>query len=98
MSWSTLALTAFTTSPLGARYAVIGTLWRRHWDHVRPVFAYPPDIRKLLYTTNAMESLHMQLRKIIKSRGHFPTGPKLVVSACPEFCMRVIVIPRSAQA
>ncbi len=67
------ALTAFTTSPLGARYAVIGTLWRRHWDHVRPVFAYPPAIRKLLYTTNAIESLHMQLRKIIKSRGHFPT-------------------------
>jgi putative transposase len=67
------ALTAFTASPLGARYAVIGTLWRRHWDHVRPVFAYPPEIRKLLYTTNAIESLHMQLRKIIKTRGHFPT-------------------------
>lgn len=67
------ALTAFAESPLGARYAVIATLWRRHWDHVRPVFAYPPDIRKLLYTTNAIESLHMQLRKIIKTRGHFPT-------------------------
>ena len=67
------ALTAFTASPLGARYPVIGTLWRRHWDHVRPVFAYPPEIRKLLYTTNAIESLHMQLRKIIKTRGHFPT-------------------------
>ena len=40
---------------------------------MRPVFAYPPDIRRWLYTTNAIESLHMQLRKIIKSRGHFPT-------------------------
>jgi transposase-like protein len=67
------ALTAFEASPWGTRYATIGTMWRRHWAHVRPVFAYPPEIRKLLYTTNAIESLHMQLRKIIKTRGHFPT-------------------------
>jgi putative transposase len=67
------ALAAFEASPWGARYAPIGTMWRRHWAHVRPVFAYPPEIRKLLYTTNAIESLHMQLRKIIKTRGHFPT-------------------------
>jgi transposase-like protein len=67
------ALTAFETSPWGTRYAPIGTMWRRHWGHVRPVFAYPPEIRTLLYTTNAIESLHMQLRKIIKTRGHFPT-------------------------
>ena len=67
------ALAAFEASPWGARYAPIGTMWRRHWPHVRPVFAYPPEIRKLLYTTNAIESLHMQLRKIIKTRGHFPT-------------------------
>ena len=67
------ALGAFEASPWGTRYAPIGTMWRRHWPHVRPVFAYPPEIRKLLYTTNAIESLHMQLRKIIKTRGHFPT-------------------------
>jgi transposase-like protein len=67
------ALAAFETSPWGTRYAPIATMWRRHWPHVRPVFAYPPEIRKLLYTTNAIESLHMQLRKIIKTRGHFPT-------------------------
>ena len=67
------ALAAFEGSPWGTRYAPIGPMWRRHWAHVRPVFAYPPEIRKLLYTTNAIESLHMQLRKIIKSRGHFPT-------------------------
>lgn len=67
------ALAAFEASPSGTRYAPIATMWRRHWDHVRPVFAYPPEIRKLLYTTNAIESLHMQLRKIIKTRGHFPT-------------------------
>jgi transposase-like protein len=67
------ALEAFTAGPWGTRYPAIAALWRRHWPYVRPVFAYPPDLRRLLYTTNAIESLHMQLRKIIKSRGHFPT-------------------------
>ena len=67
------ALKAFEKGPWGKRFPPIGTLWRRHWDHVRPVFQYPPEIRRLLYTTNAIESLHMQLRKIIKTRGHFPT-------------------------
>jgi len=67
------ALREFTTGRWGQRYPPIGTLWPRHWEHVRPVFAYPPVIRQLLYTTNAIESLHMQLRKIIKTRGHFPT-------------------------
>ena len=67
------ALEAFAESPFGTRYAPIVTLWRRHWAYIRPVFAYPPAIRRLLYTTNAIESLHMQLRKIIKTRGHFPS-------------------------
>jgi transposase-like protein len=67
------ALDAFAVGPWGTRYPAITALWRRHWPYVRPVFAYPPEIRRLLYTTNAIESLHMQLRKILKSRGHFPT-------------------------
>jgi transposase-like protein len=66
------ALAAFEKSSWGRRFPPITALWRRHWDHVRPVFQYPPEIRRLLYTTNAIESLHMQLRKIIKTRGHFP--------------------------
>lgn len=70
---ATNALEAFTTGPWGTRYPAIVALWQRHWPYVTPVFAYPPEIRRLLYTTNAIESLHMQLRKIIKSRGHFPT-------------------------
>jgi transposase-like protein len=70
---ATAALTAFGASALGQRYPTIAPLWQRHWEHVRPVFAYPPAIRRLLYTTNAIESLHMQLRKITKTRGHFPT-------------------------
>ena len=66
------ALRIFEQSPLGTRYPTIAPIWHRHWDYVRPVFAYPPAIRRLLYTTNAIESLHMQLRKITKTRGHFP--------------------------
>ena len=47
--------------------------WRRAWTQVIPFFAFPPDVRRVLYTTNALESVHAQLRKIIKTRGHFPT-------------------------
>jgi putative transposase len=46
--------------------------WRRVWEQVIPFFAYPKEIRKIIYTTNAIESLHMQLRKVLKKRGHFP--------------------------
>lgn len=67
------ALTAFEASAWGTRYPTIGPLWRRHWEYVRPALQYPLPIRRLLSTTNAIESLHMQLRKIIKTRGHFPT-------------------------
>jgi transposase-like protein len=67
------ALEAFTASPDGTRYPTIAPIWRRQWDLVTPAFAYPPAIRRILTTTNAIESLHMQLRKIIKTRGHFPT-------------------------
>lgn len=66
-------LATFEKGPWGKRFPPIVALWRRHWDHVRPVFQYPPEIRRRLYTTNAIESLHMQVRKIIKTRGHFPT-------------------------
>jgi putative transposase len=67
------ALADFAQGPWGKRYPAITALWHRHWPYIRPVFAYPPDLRRMLYTTNAIESLHMQLRKILKSRGHFPT-------------------------
>src|SRR5215471_11770476 len=57
----------------GQRYPAIGQAWRRAWEHVVPLFAFPPAIRKMIYTTNAVESLHRSLRKIIKTRGSFPT-------------------------
>ena len=55
-----------------AAYPTISPMWRRNWEHLTPFFAYPPDIRKVIYTTNAVESLNMSLRKVIKTRGSFP--------------------------
>jgi len=57
----------------GRRYPAIGQAWRRAWEFVVPLFAFPPAIRKMIYTTNAVESPHRSLRKIIKPRGSFPT-------------------------
>ena len=57
----------------GKKYPAIGPAWRRAWNEVVPFFAYPPQIRKMIYTTNAIESLHRGLRKIIKTRGASPT-------------------------
>ena len=59
--------------PAGARYPAIVPAWRRAWEHVVPMFAFPPAIPKMIYTTNALESLHRSLRKIIKTRGSFPS-------------------------
>lgn len=67
------ALEAFAQSPLGQKCPPIAQAWRRQWTQVVPFFAYPPEVRKILYTTNAIESLHMRLRKIVKNRGHFPS-------------------------
>jgi putative transposase len=54
------------------KYPTISALWKRHWEQITPLFAFPPEIRKIIYTTNAVESLHMTLRKVIKTRGSFP--------------------------
>ena len=67
-----LALQAFAEGPWGIKYPNIVQSWKRAWEHVTPFFVFPPDIRRVVYTTNAIESLNMQLRKIIKTRGHFP--------------------------
>ena len=56
-----------------AVYPSISQSWRRNWERVVPFFAYPAEIRKVIYTTNAIESVNMSLRKIIKNRGSFPT-------------------------
>lgn len=66
------ALQDFADGPWGAKYPTIVQSWQRAWEHVIPFFVFPPEIRRVVYTTNAIESLNMQLRKIIKTRGHFP--------------------------
>ncbi|NDF51472.1 MAG: IS256 family transposase [Betaproteobacteria bacterium] len=68
-----MALDEFEASAWGQRFPTVVAAWRRAWDRVIPFFAFPPAVRKLIYTTNAIESLHSQLRKIIKTRGHFPS-------------------------
>jgi len=65
-------LETFAESQLGKKYPMIAASWRRHWAEVIPFYDYPPEIRKMIYTTNAIESLNMQVRKVIKNRGHFP--------------------------
>lgn len=72
------ALRDFGAGPWGQKYSTIVPIWERAWDQVVPVFRYPLAVRKLLSTTNAVESVNMQLRKIIKTRGHFPTDDAVV--------------------
>lgn len=59
-------------------YPPIGQSWRRNWTRITPFFDYPPEIRKVIYTTNAIESLNMSLRKITKNRGSFPSDEALL--------------------
>ena len=66
------ALEAFEQGPWGRKFPTVVATWRRAWPLVVPFFAFPPDVRRLIYTTNALESVHGQLRKIIKTRGQFP--------------------------
>jgi putative transposase len=64
-------LTEFETT--WRKYPAVVRLWRDNWERVVPFFAFPEEVRKVVYTTNAVESLHMTLRKVIKTRGSFPT-------------------------
>ena len=66
-------LDAFEQGPWGQKFPTVAAAWRRNWDRVIPFFAFPPAVRRVIYTTNAIESVNAQLRKIIKTRGHFPS-------------------------
>jgi putative transposase len=57
----------------GQQLPVIGQAWRSAWEHVTPFMAFPPEVRRVIYTTNAIEALNRQLRKAVKTKGHFPT-------------------------
>jgi putative transposase len=65
-------LDAFASGPWGRRFPTVVASWRRAWTHVIPFFAFPPEVRRVIYTTNALESVNARLRKILKTRGHFP--------------------------
>jgi len=67
------ALAAFEEGPWGRKYSAIGQSWRRAWGEVVPFYAFPGDVRRLLYTTNAIEALNSKLRRAVRARGHFPT-------------------------
>lgn len=66
------ALTAFEASFWGQRYPAIGQSWRRAWAEVIPFFAFPDEVRRIVYTTNAIEALNSKLRRAVRARGHFP--------------------------
>jgi putative transposase len=72
------ALAAFAASPLGHKYPQTVRVWEAAWDRFTPFLAFTPGVRKLLYTTNAIESLNYQLRKVTKARGHFPGDDAVV--------------------
>ena len=66
-------LDAFAQSPWGEKFLTVAAAWRRAWDRIIPFFTFPPPIRRVIYTTNAIECVNARLRKIIKTRGHFPS-------------------------
>ena len=66
-------LQEFEASPWGQKYPAIAQSWRRNWEQVIPFFAFPKAVRRIMYTTNAIESLHSELRKAVRIRGHFPS-------------------------
>jgi putative transposase len=72
------ALDAWTDSEVGRQYPAIKRQWEAAWEQVIPFLAFPPEVRKVIYTTNMIESINYQLRKITKTRGHFPTDDALI--------------------
>jgi len=72
------AFEEFANSPLGQSNPTTVIAWRNAWERFIPFLAFPPDLRRIIYTTNAIESLNYQLRKIIKNRGHFPSDQAAV--------------------
>lgn len=66
------ALNEFEQGPWGQKYPPIVQSWRRNWEQIIPFFAFSPEVRKIIYTTNAIESLNSAVRKSIRNKGHFP--------------------------
>ena len=71
---ATAALELFDAGPWGQKYPAIAQSWRRNWERVIPFFAFPDAVRRIIYTTMAMEALNAKLRRPVRTRGHFPTA------------------------
>jgi beta-glucosidase/6-phospho-beta-glucosidase/beta-galactosidase len=67
------ALADFEDSDLALQYPAIAPSWRRAWNEVIPFLDYPPEVRRLIYTTNAIEALNSKIRRAVRTRGHFPS-------------------------
>jgi putative transposase len=72
-----VALQAFEEK-WGRRYPMIAASWRSNWERVVPFLDFPPDIRRIIYTTNAIESINSTLRKLVHYRGHFPSDEAIM--------------------
>ncbi|VEI17376.1 IS256 family transposase [Actinomyces viscosus] len=72
------ALTDFSESDLGVKYPQTAATWERAWERFIPFLDFPPMLRRVIYTTNSIESLNYQLRKVTKNRGHFPSDEAVV--------------------
>ena len=71
------ALEAFDASHRGQKYPAIAQSWRRNWERVIPFFAFPEAVRRIIYTTNAIEALNAKLRRAVRTRGHCRKGKAL---------------------
>ena len=81
------ALEDFDAGVWGRKYPSIAQSWRRNWEHVIPFFAFPVAVRRIIYTTNAIESLNAKLRRAVRTRGHFPTD-EAAINCCISSCAR----------
>ncbi len=66
-------LVSFENGPWGQRYPAIAQSWHRAWSEVVPFYGFHPEVRRMIYTTNAIEALNAKLRRAVRARGHFPT-------------------------
>ena len=88
------ALTDFSESDLGVKYPQTAATWERAWERFIPFLDFPPMLRRVIYTTNSIESLNYQLRKVTRNRGHFPSDEAAVKLLCvkPRVLWRLVYL------
>src|SRR5207248_11399230 len=93
-------LEEFDRGSWGRKYPAIAQSWRRNWEQVIPFFAFAPEVRTILYTTNAIESLNAQVRKAVRVRGHFPSeeAASKLIWCCHQTQLRAAFLQPSMNA